>query len=170
MIKLIVYGSPAPQGSKKLVGTYTDKHGRVRGMMAESSAKVKPWRQDVKLAAETERLLNGAPRLEGPVLARMIFTMPKPKSAPKRRRTFPATKPDLSKLIRSTEDALTDSGLITDDARIVEYSRAAKVYPGEDPEALDAPGVRITLEPLLAQVETSAPVAAPDLFRENPCA
>jgi Holliday junction resolvase RusA-like endonuclease len=169
MVKLIVYGSPAPQGSKKLVGTYTDKQGRVRGMMAEASAKVKPWRQDVKSAAEAHRLLNGVARLDGPILARMVFTMPKPKSAPKRRRTFPATKPDLSKLIRSTEDALTDSGLIADDARIVEYSRAAKVYPGEDPEALDAPGVRITLALLVSEVQTSAP--ASDLFsREASCA
>lgn len=172
MIVLIVYGSPAPQGSKKLVGTYTDKHGRVRGMMAEASAKVKPWRQDVKSKAEELRLLQpDLPRLEGPVVARMVFTMPKPKSAPKRRRTFPMTKPDLSKLIRSTEDALTDSGLIADDARIVEYSRAAKVYPGEDPEALDAPGVRICLEPLVAEVQTSPRAPAPDLFsRETPCA
>lgn len=76
----------------------------------------------------------------------MVFTLPKPLSAPKRRRTWPDKKPDLSKILRSTEDALTDSGIIRDDARIVSYSRLEKVYPGEDPEALEAPGVRITLE------------------------
>ena len=54
-------------------------------------------------------------------------------------------RPDLSKLARSTEDALSDAGLIADDARIVEYERLAKVFPGEDPDALEAPGVLIVV-------------------------
>ena len=70
----------------------------------------------------------------------MVFTLPKPKSAPKRRQTFPATKPDLSKLARSTEDAISDSGLWPDDARVVEYISLAKRYPGEGVDALDRPG------------------------------
>ena len=79
----------------------------------------------------------------GPVMVRMIFTMPKPASAPKRRRIWPMGMPDLSKLARSTEDALSDAGIWRDDARVVEYGRLAKVYPGEDPEALDTPGAII---------------------------
>lgn len=136
-IEFKVYGRPAPQGSKRHVGG---------GVMIESSKAVKPWRADVKAAAEIAR--NGAPPLDGPLLARMVFTLPKPLSAPRSRRTYPDRKPDLSKLLRSTEDAMTDAGLITDDARIVEFSRLVKVYPNEDPEALDAPGVRITIEHL----------------------
>ena len=85
---------------------------------------------------------------DGPLRLRMVFTLQKPASAPKRTRTWPIRYPDLSKLTRSTEDALTSSGLIADDARIVEYSRLAKVFPGEDPEALDSPGVVIHLETL----------------------
>lgn len=42
MIAFDVYGEPAPQGSKRHVGG---------GRMIESSAKVKPWRQDVVAAA-----------------------------------------------------------------------------------------------------------------------
>lgn len=143
MILLIVaYGVPAPQGSKKFVGLA--KSGR--GIMVESSKKVRPWRQDVKSAALAVR--DGAPTIDAPVRVRMVFTMPKPASAPKRKRTYPCKVPDLSKLARSTEDALTDAGIWKDDARVVEYSRLAKVYPGEDPEALDAPGVRIMIEPI----------------------
>lgn len=140
-VRIVVYGSPAPQGSKKFVGM---KGGR--GKLVESSNRVKPWRQDVKAAALAVR--DGAAPLDGPLVMRMVFTLPKPSSAPKRRRTYPMRKPDLSKLVRSTEDALTDAGLIADDARIVEYERLAKVYPGEDPEALEAPGVRIELRSL----------------------
>lgn len=138
-MEIIVYGSPAPQGSKRFVGM---RGGR--GVMVESSAKVRPWRQDVKAAALAARA--GAAPINCPVRVSMVFTLPKPVSAPKRRRTWPDRKPDLSKLVRSTEDALTDAGVIADDARIVEFGRTAKVYPGEDPAALEAPGVRITIE------------------------
>lgn len=134
-----VFGMPAPQGSKKFVGT--TKAGR--GILVESSKKVKPWRQDVKAAAEHVDV--GPVPLDGPLWVSMIFTMPKPASAPKRRQTWPDKKPDLSKLARSTEDALVDAGLIKDDSRIVEYVRLAKVFPGEDPQALRSPGVSITI-------------------------
>lgn len=138
-LTIIAYGTPAPQGSKSFKGL--TKAGRA--IMTESSSKVRPWRQDVKHAALAARA--GLPPIDAAVRARMVFTMPKPASAPKKRRTYPQRMPDLSKLVRSTEDALTDAGIWADDARVVEYDRIAKVYPGEDPEALDAPGVRIEI-------------------------
>jgi Holliday junction resolvase RusA-like endonuclease len=137
-MQIVVYGNPAPQGSKRFLGV---KGGK--GVMVESSKKVRPWRQDVKAAAIAVR--NGSAAIDAPVSVRMVFTLAKPTSAPKRRRTYAMRKPDLSKLARSTEDALTDAGLLVDDARIVEYERLAKVFPGEDPEALEAPGVRIQI-------------------------
>jgi len=143
-LTIVVYGSPAPQGSKKFVGTTAGG----RGILAESSKKVRPWRQDVKAAALEARA--GAEPIDEPVRVRMVFTMPKPASAPKRKRIYPMRMPDLSKLARSTEDALTEAGIWKDDARVVEYSRLAKVFPGEDPEALDSPGVRIVVERLEA--------------------
>lgn len=136
MITIRVFGTPGPQGSKRFVGM---RGGR--GVMVESSQKVKPWREAVKWAAR-EAMAGRAP-LDGPLWVGMVFTVAKPKSAPKRKRTWPATKPDISKLARSTEDALTDAGAWTDDARLVEYVRLAKVYPGEDRDALSSPGVTI---------------------------
>lgn len=142
MLSFVVFGSPAPQGSKKFVGV--TKTGR--GLMVESSKKVKPWRMDVKAAAEEVRKANAQLMpLDGPLIVSMVFTMPKPASAPKTRRTWPDRMPDLSKLARSTEDAISDAGVWADDARVVEYSRLAKVYPGEDPDALSSPGVLITI-------------------------
>lgn len=144
---ITVFGQPAPQGSKRFVGHA--KSGR--GIMIESSAKVKPWRQDVKSAAleEVERInrccLLPEAKLYGPLSVHMIFTVPKPKSAPKSRRTWPDRKPDLSKLVRSTEDALTDAGVWEDDARIIRCV-ASKVYPGEGTDALNTPGAVIRIE------------------------
>ena len=132
MITITVYGMPAPQGSKRHVGN---------GVMIESSRKVKPWRQDVVAAA----IACGKMLPDGPARVSMIFTLPKPKSAPKTRRTYPDRKPDLSKLVRSTEDALTTAAVWGDDARVVECS-AAKRYPNEGIDALDRPGAVIRIE------------------------
>lgn len=140
MISIIVHGEPKPQGSKKFVGT--TKTGR--GILVESCKLVKSWRESVKSACR-EVIEAGAVTIDEPVWCRMVFTMPKPKSAPKTRRTWPSSRPDLSKLERSTEDAIVDSGLLREDSRIVEYLRAAKVFPNEDPEALQVPGVRIEI-------------------------
>ena len=142
MITITVYGSPAPQGSKKFIGM---KGGR--GLMIESSKAVKPWREAVKSAALDAMHDRAGQGIRGPVAVEMTFTLPKPKSAPKRMRTWPDRKPDVSKLVRSTEDALTDAGIWEDDARVVDcHSR--KVFPGEHPDALRVPGavIRVTSE------------------------
>lgn len=140
-LTITVHGQPAPQGSKRHVG---------RGVMIESSKHVKPWREAVKHAAigardewRTGWFNDHWTPLDGPLVASMVFTLRKPASAPKRRRTWPDRTPDLSKLLRATEDALTDAGIWADDARVVEYARLAKVFPDEGIDALDIPGAVI---------------------------
>lgn len=137
-----VVGMPAPQGSKRHVG---------KGVMIEASKAVGPWRESVERAAlrvispdgEGAALYPGFP-LRGPLVAEMVFTMPKPTAAPKRRRTWPATaRNDATKLARATEDALVTAGAIKDDGLIVEYIRVAKVFPLEDRDALAVPGAVI---------------------------
>lgn len=153
-LKITVYGLPAPQGSKKHVGN---------GVMIESSAKVKPWRQDVKQAAldAIAQLPDWTP-LDGPLVASMVFTFARPKghyrtgrnahllrdAAPAR----PAVTPDLSKILRSTEDALT--GVIwADDARVVGYAHLGKFYAGTNAaDVLTMPGCVIRVWPLAAEV------------------
>lgn len=149
-IALTVYGLPAPQGSKRHVGN---------GVMIESSKKVKPWRQDVKQAAldAVQGLTDWTP-LDGPLVASMVFTFARPKghyrtgrnahllrdAAPPR----PSGMPDLSKILRSTEDAL--KGVVwADDARVVGYERLGKWYAGTDaPDVLAMPGCVIRVWPL----------------------
>lgn len=132
-MRIIVHGTPAPQGSKRHVGN---------GVMVESSKKVKPWRQDVKhaaLAADAERTpcldLTCACQPHGgtwgpddALQVEVTFYLPRPRghygtgrnattlkpSAP----TRPWTKPDLDKLLRSTLDALGEAGLWADDSRV----------------------------------------------------
>ncbi len=141
VIRIVVRGTPAPQGSKSFKGM--SKAGRA--ILTESSKKVRPWRQDVMAAAEALRERTGAAPIDGPVLVSMVFTLQKPASAPKRRRTYPMRTPDLSKLARSTEDALTDAGIWADDARVIGYTKLWKTYPMEDVDALDTPGAVIEI-------------------------
>lgn len=129
-----VFGIPAPQGSKKPVG----RDGKGRVLLVESSKKVKPWREAVKCAATEAFGQRPRPIITGPVRMEVTFTMPKPK---KPKAKVPDRTPDLSKLVRSTEDALTEVGAWEDDARIVE-SFSRKVYVG-DARALPSPGAVI---------------------------
>lgn len=150
-MRIVVYGIPAPQGSKKFQRTLANG----RGVMKEASAKVEPWRQDVRSAAEAVLTEAGRPQpFQGAVVVRMVFTFARPPSVKRSKRPWPSVSPDLSKLARSTEDALTSAGVWRDDCVVVEYTRLAKVYVGEDPEALDRPGVLI----LIGELVDSVPV------------
>jgi Holliday junction resolvase RusA-like endonuclease len=137
VVIITAVGAPVPQGSKKHVGN---------GVMIESAQGLERWRNTVKAAALLARIEQGTPPpLDEPLEVSMIFTIRKPVSAPKRRRSWPSRKPDLSKLIRAAEDALTDAGTWADDARAVAYRDTRKVFPGEHPLALDVPGVIIRI-------------------------
>jgi len=129
MIQFRVYGRPAPQGSKRHLGG---------GVMVESSKAVKPWREAVKYAALQARADAGHPApMDGPVALFVIFLLPRPKRLKGNAREWCDRTPDASKLVRATEDAMTDAGVWADDARVVGLS-AMKVYaaPDESPGAI----------------------------------
>lgn len=131
-LDIFVPGRPAPQGSKR--GYYNKKTNRVH--MVESSDKVKPWRQSVTHAV----LQAGVGQLAGPVTVELFFLLPRPKShygtgrnASKLKPSsprFPAVRPDLDKLVRSTLDGMDDAGLFEDDSRVVRIV-TAKWYAKE---------------------------------------
>ncbi|MGO2111720.1 MAG: RusA family crossover junction endodeoxyribonuclease [Pseudoclavibacter sp.] len=146
LLRFFVAGTPAPQGSKRHVGN---------GVLVESSPAVKPWREDVRNAAEHAATVGGWNAEDGdqPLACELEFWLRRPASHPKRTRTAPMRKPDIDKLVRSTLDALTSSGVIADDARIVDLiARKRYVHPiplrtAADITA-DRPGALITLSPI----------------------
>lgn len=139
MIEFEVIGPPAPQGSKSFKGMSKKGHA----ILVESSAQAAPWRSVVTTYAHQARHKAMCPTISGPVWVAMVFSLRRPTSAPKRV-SRPATAPDLSKLCRCVEDALTDAGIWRNDAQVVEYVRLAKVFAGgNDPDAMDVPGVRV---------------------------
>jgi len=146
MLTINVTGTPAPQGSKRAFVV------NGRAVMAESSKKVKPWRQDVT-AAVLDTIANtpGFEPFTGPVRVDITFYLPRPgyhfrtgarshelkDSAPH----WVDKKPDKDKLERATCDALTSSGVIRDDAQIA-AGFVEKLY------ANGPTGARITITPL----------------------
>jgi Holliday junction resolvase RusA-like endonuclease len=159
-VEFIVYGRPAPQGSKQAYAIYRGKAGAktFTGKIAqvEMSKYVKPWRAEVSAAA---RALGIREPFEGPLVACMVFTIARPKSHFRTGRNAhllrdsapvaPTGTPDFSKLVRATEDAMT--GIVwKDDALVVRYEDSGKVYAGSaEADALDQPGAVIRVRPFV---------------------
>ena len=141
MIEFFVPGTPAPAGSKR---AFTPK-GWKRPIITDACKRTKPWQQEIKsVAIENYQgdLLAGALRLT------LVFRVARPqghmrtgKNAGEVREsspTWPIVKPDVLKLTRAVEDALT--GIIwRDDSQIVQEV-LSKVY------TLGSTGVQIKIE------------------------
>lgn len=148
VIRFQVPGIPAPQGSKR---AFVNKHTG-RASLVEMSGRHKDWRAMVSLAAS--EAATGI--MDGPVHLRACFRFPRPKShyrtgrnADKLRDNAPTHpgKPDLSKLVRSIEDAMT--GIVyRDDSQIVSYDGTCKTWADGV-----TPGVTIEVRQLNAAKE-----------------
>lgn len=144
-VTITVKGSvPAPGGSKTM-GFRKDGSAFFR----PASKKTTPWRKDVAKAAAQQ---YSGPLLAGPVWMEYTFLFPRPKhhyGTGKNAATLKAKapywhtiKPDLTKIIRSTEDALT--GIVLQDDCLVCSRNEEKRYCAEG----EQPGVIITIAPL----------------------
>jgi hypothetical protein len=147
-VAFVVYGEPAPQGSKSFKGFRKSRAGGSVPILVESSAgRVNRWRDDV-VAAFLRIRPPGWVRLaednRDGVVVDMVFTKERPAALPKKRISWPGAAPDLDKLARSTGDALTSAGAYSDDARVVAYRRLDKTFVGsDDPDCLPQPGAII---------------------------
>ena len=140
-ITFFVAGIAKPAGSKR--GFYIPSIKRV--VITDANPNSKDWKLDVKAAA-SEAMPDGQPLWECPIAVKFTFFIVRPKghfrtganahllrdSAP----PLPKSKPDVLKLARGVEDAIT--GIIwKDDSQIVS-ERLFKRYA-------DKPGVSIEI-------------------------
>jgi len=115
-----VFGTPQPAGSKKAFG-FRRRDGRVGATVVDDNRKSRPWKT---LVSETAAKVHPGPLLDGPLAVWFLFEVPRPKghfgkrgllpSAP----NLPTVRPDVLKLARAVEDALTGV-LYRDDSQIV---------------------------------------------------
>lgn len=133
MIRFVAYGDPQPAGSKRAF-TLTRRDGSVvrrsNGTVVtnviDANPKAKDWKTLVALSAGGMR----KELLDGPLAVQFYFFRPRPQGHFNSKgglnklglaTPYPATKPDVLKLARAVEDALTGV-LWRDDAQIVSES------------------------------------------------
>lgn len=121
-----VAGVPRPQGSARAYVVAG------RAVVTSDNRRLADWR--TALAWEARAAWAGRAALTGPVRVSLEFRLPRPKGhggaggslrpgAPLR----PTTRPDLDKLARAVLDALTEAGVVADDALVTDLA-AAKAY------------------------------------------
>lgn len=109
-LRFTVHGIPAPKGSMKAFVVAGRAH------LTNMLSSTKTWEQRVASVAEDHAL--GA-TVKSPVAVRLAFYLPRPKSAPKRRRTWPiGRRNDADKLARCCLDALVGP-VLGDDGQVV---------------------------------------------------
>lgn len=112
---IAVSGTPIPQGSKQAYRTGD------RIYLVEANKAVYEWRERIAKAAREYMEHIGI--FEQPIHLELVFLMPRPKTVT---REHPTTKPDLDKLVRAVNDAIT--GIIfKDDSQVVKIT-ASKQY------------------------------------------
>ena len=101
-----VAGIPKPQGSMRHVG---------RGRIIHSSPALIPWRDKIVHTIQEQE----CDPFDGPVYVSIHVFLPLPKK-PKHRQPISRATGDIDKHARCTLDALQQSGIIHDDAQVIE--------------------------------------------------
>ncbi|TPV96139.1 MAG: RusA family crossover junction endodeoxyribonuclease [Myxococcales bacterium FL481] len=133
-VAFTVHGTPQPKGSKRAFIMKGKKGKKPRASLAEANEKAKPWMQQVSQAAG--EAMGDRDLIDGPVELSVVAYMPRPKGhyrtgrfAGQAKPSAPllhTTRPDLFKLVRGIEDALT--GVIYRDDSQIAHARATKLY------------------------------------------
>jgi len=125
-VEFIVYGLAAPAGSKTIGRTTTG-----RSFIRDANSKSAPWKRQV--AQQAGEAMADRPLFDEPVALDLWFVQPRPKGHYRKDGQLhdwaplaPTTRPDLTKLVRAVEDALT--GIVWRDDALVVRQTIAKVY------------------------------------------
>lgn len=145
-----ILGDPVPKGSLKCVGT------RGRHRLVEDNPRTRRWRKTI--AEATSGVAHADPH--EPIGVEITATVPRPAHhygvtgirsnapiSPTALRTG-----DVDKLARLVLDALQDSGILVDDAQVVEVV-CRKAFPKPEtapylPDVLDDPGILVRVYPM----------------------
>lgn len=126
-LSFVVPGKAQPAGSKRAF-PYRKVDGGLGVRVSDDNPRARSWKGDVIVYARQAMLEQGWTMQDGPLELHVIFTRVRPASHRKRdgalsseglRHAHPTTKPDCTKLLRGLEDAMTEAGVWTDDARVV---------------------------------------------------
>ena len=125
-----VFGvDPAPQGSKKYVGTRRTAAGNNIPLIVESSPKLPAWRKAVSEAVKQAMIASGDDsKFEGAVKVEAVFYLTRKRTVT---RLYPTVPPDVDKLTRSLLDSIGFGGVWGDDSQVVRLEVSKKYATGE---------------------------------------
>ena len=133
---VLVEGRPAPQGSKSYRGNQR---------FVEASKYLPAWRKAIVVAIkQLMESQQNIQKFDVPVAVDITFFIDRPK---KPKWDYPATTPDLDKLVRGVFDSITQSGVWTDDCLVVDLS-ARERWIGSTTDTYPVPGARIHIRSL----------------------
>lgn len=145
-LSFTVLGRPQQRGSKSPF-VYRGKDGKHRASMCDDNKKSKAWMQEVRSAAYAAFVDRfGEDRLfDGPLVLNALFFFQRPKShfgsgknSSELKESAPAyhfQSPDLAKLIRALEDAMT--GVVWVDDRLVFRYDCSRHWADNGPERVE---------------------------------
>lgn len=148
-----VPGRAQPGGSKRAF-PYRKRDGKLGVRVSDDNPRARSWKGDVIFAATEAIRVSGWARKDGPLslVARFLRARPADHqksngtlSAKGIRTPYPTTKPDATKLLRVLEEAMTEAGVWTDDARVVmqtaskEWGERDEVHVAVIPIETDGP-------------------------------
>ena len=125
-----VFGvDPAPQGSKKYVGTRRTAAGNNIPLIVESSPKLPAWRKAVSEAVKQAMIASGdESKFVGAVKVEAVFYLTRKRTVT---RLYPTVPPDVDKLTRSLLDSIGFGGVWGDDSQDVRLEVSKKYATGE---------------------------------------
>ena len=110
-ISFYVAGIPVPQGSSRAFVV------KGRAVITHANKETMSWRQRIATEAQRNRPSDWTMSRDTSYCVNAVFVFPRPPSAKEWKRKRPIVKPDLDKLIRNLNDALTDI-LWVDDCQV----------------------------------------------------
>jgi len=113
-----VWGIPAPKGSKSAFSGHRKDGSHFTAVREGKTDRQKDWARRIEEVVQAMAEAGARP-VDGPLVLDVVFYLPRPKTAPKTRRTYPAVRPDVSKYLRAIEDPMSGV-LIHDDGQIVD--------------------------------------------------
>lgn len=140
-LEVTIHGTPQQQGSKRNVGKVS----------IEANKNLAPWRADAIAVLRAEMERQAVTQFITPVFVEARFTYARPASHFRTGRNahllrdaaplYKSTAPDLDKLCRAVGDALTQAGVVRDDALIVTWDAAKRwgLTPGVELLIADSP-------------------------------
>lgn len=131
-IEFVVIGEPSPEGSTKAF--YIEKLKRTV-VTHQNQKGLDAWR--LRVATEAQRMIEDRPWVadcDSAYTVDVEFVLSRPASIPEHRRLHPIVKPDIDKLVRAINDALTKI-LFFDDSQVVSMSVFKDYNDGRRPGA-----------------------------------